>query len=150
METLKSYKIKVPSDIHNIGNMVGGVIGYLEDSYGVMEESTVFELKVILNELFLNAVKHGNKNDPSKRVKVTAGLTKDECVYVLIEDEGEGYDCRCTYAASWDVLQADVDCCDMKETGRGLIIVRSLCDKICFNKRGNKVVIVKKLCKCHK
>jgi len=93
----------------------------------------------------LNAIKHGNNEDSSKYVSVTAGLTRDGSAYILIEDEGEG--CNCKFVVDSNHIGQDVDLCDMKETGRGLKIVGCICERMKFNSKGNKVVVLKKLCK---
>ena len=60
-----------------------------------LDDCVKFELKVILNELILNAIKHGNKNEFSKKVKISVSISKSGYVFFLIEDEGEGYDYKC-------------------------------------------------------
>jgi len=109
-----------------------------------LNECDLFEVKVILNELILNAIKHGNKEDDKKFIKICAGLKNQRDLFIVIEDSGEGYDYN-------DVLAIPVctgseqEICDLKETGRGLLIVKNLCDKIKFNKKGNKVIVVKSI-----
>ena len=146
METLRIYSAKIPSNIKNVHDIVSDIMCCMQNSYGMLEECIIFELKVILNELILNAIKHGNKEDSAKYVNITAGLTRDESAYILIEDEGEGCNCKYMVDSNYTTGQ-DVDLYDMKETGRGLHIVGCLCERIKFNSRGNKVVVLKKLCK---
>ena len=50
------------------------------------EQSNLF---VALDEAFVNAVKHGNKFDAQKIVRVSADVSNDEAKFT-IEDEGEG------------------------------------------------------------
>ncbi|MEP6788250.1 MAG: ATP-binding protein, partial [Acidobacteriota bacterium] len=52
------------------------------------EQSNLF---VALDEAFVNAVKHGNKFDAQKLVRITAEVSKQEAKFT-IEDEGEGFD----------------------------------------------------------
>ena len=86
-----------------------------------------------------NAIKHGNKEDNKKQVKIRVGVC-ESIVYFIIEDEGEGFANKCP------VQQDSIsDLCDLKENGRGLTIVNNLCDKVKYNIRGNKVVVLKKL-----
>ena len=49
METLRIYSAKIPSNIERVHDTVSDIIGCIQDSYGIMNECTVFELKVILN-----------------------------------------------------------------------------------------------------
>jgi len=112
--------------------------------YGAIEECTLFELKVILNELILNAIKHGNKNDCSKYVKILAGLTKNDNAVVLVEDSGTGFDYNYILNEIEKCCELD-DICNMKETGRGILIVKKLSNGMKYNYKGNRVIISKKL-----
>lgn len=148
MKTCKLYNATVPSDINNVCHIVMDIIMYFQEYLGALQEDCIFEFKVILNELIINAMRHGNKGVESKQVHIAAGISEKGYVFIIIEDQGEGYDYRrllhkqCCFS---DVLDTDV--CDMKETGRGIMIVKSLCDCIKYNKKGNKVVVLKKVSK---
>ncbi|MCX7749426.1 MAG: ATP-binding protein [Clostridia bacterium] len=144
MKALKLYSIKMLSRIENLSLTVNDIINCLQDCCGDFEECALFELKVILNELMINAIKHGNKEDASKTVKVDFGVFKDRYVFFIIEDEGLGYNYECICENNKN-RQDFCDLPDMKETGRGILIVKNLCEKMKFNKRGNKVIVVKKL-----
>ncbi len=43
-----------------------------------------------ISELIANAIKHGNKKDINKKIKVWYILNK-KCAHLIIEDEGEGF-----------------------------------------------------------
>ena len=53
-----------------------------------IKEINLLEQQV--SELIKNAVKHGNKNDMDKKVKVWYSFTQDTA-HVVVEDEGEGF-----------------------------------------------------------
>ena len=144
MLKLKKYNTLIPSDINCICATISGIISFLEESNGPIDECIVFELKVIFNELILNAIKHGNKCEASKTVKLTAGISKDGYVFFLVEDEGDGYDYQCLIQNNKDI-RGMIDLCDLKDTGRGILIVSKLCERMKFNVRGNKVIVMKKL-----
>lgn len=144
MKALEIYKCSMPSSIDRICYIIKDIINYLEGLCGEIDPDTLFEIKVVLNELLLNAIVHGNKKDYNKAVRVTVALGKSNDVYFIIEDEGGGYDCRCTIdSARENMCTSGV--VDMKETGRGMVIVESLCEKVRFNKKGNRVVAIKSL-----
>src|SRR4051794_24385545 len=46
-----------------------------------------FDVRLILEEAVVNAVKHGNRNDPSKIVRVRFHVTPEQ-VLLEVEDEG--------------------------------------------------------------
>ncbi len=43
-----------------------------------------------ISELVKNAVKHGNKKDPEKKVRIWASFSRDHA-HLIVEDEGEGF-----------------------------------------------------------
>ena len=73
-----------------------------------------------------------------------AGITANGYCYFVIEDEGDGFTKYDNQSCCTGIVDID-DLYNLKESGRGILIVNSLCDKVKFNKRGNKVVILKKV-----
>lgn len=146
---MKSFNTRIPCDIQQVGQVVGYILHNLDDRYGKLDECVSFELRLILNELVLNAIKHGNKCDIGKSVKISVGMLKDHHVVLAVEDEGEGYDYSTVYSCTGvtDCILDEDDIFSMKETGRGMLLVKNLCDRIKFNKKGNRVIILKKVCK---
>ncbi len=142
MKSLGFYSNLVPSTINSIRIVVEELISSLQCKCGQLNESVLFELKVILNELLINAIRHGNMEDESKSVKINAGIGTHGKLYIVIEDEGCGYD----YVHTCDRLKAfceEPQPSDMTESGRGILILRSLCDKVKVNSKGNKIAILK-------
>ncbi len=132
-----TYIINNPVDVSDTVTLI---LDYISLGHCVCED-VIFEIKVILNELIVNAVQHGNNCNDSKHTYVTFKII-DNYLYVSVMDEGSGFNHTKTA-----LINNDLDCvnnlyCDH---GRGLVIVRQLCDKIKFNKCGNKVAIIKNL-----
>lgn len=144
MITSKIYSSTIPSDIQYVSKAVTDIISSIEKACGRLDECIAFEFKVVLNELLINAIKHGNCEDAGKCVKITVCITKDNYACLVVEDEGEGYDLNHLMEANKNFVYTDDICC-FKETGRGMLIVENLCDKLKLNKKGNKVLVVKKL-----
>ena len=143
MNKLELFSCRIPGDINCVAGAADDVLCYLTNVYGEMSECTLFELRVVLNELILNAVKHGVKGDKSRFIDIKAGITRDKSVLLLIEDDGDG----CNYNEVMKNTDSNyyIDLCDMKETGRGILIVKNLCEEVRFNKKGNRVLVKKKL-----
>ena len=97
------------------------------------EQSNLF---VALDEAFVNAVKHGNKFDARKLVRVTAEVSRDEARFT-IEDEGEGFD----VANIPDPLDPENL---FKTSGRGVLFIYNIMDEVKYNDRGNRLTMVKK------
>ena len=144
VNALKVYNCIVPSDIKNVCSVVDNVVSCFGDTYPSISEDILFELKVVLNELFLNAIKHGNKGDSTKCVKLVVDLKREKYIRIFIEDQGEGFNFKSLIEKSKKSIRVN-NFLDMKETGRGILIVDSLCDKITYNKKGNRVLVIKKV-----
>jgi len=97
------------------------------------EQSNLF---VALDEAFVNAVKHGNKFDAQKLVRITAEVSKAEARFT-IEDEGEGFDVN--------NIPDPLDPENLfKTSGRGVLFIYNIMDEVKYNDRGNRLTMVKK------
>jgi serine/threonine-protein kinase RsbW len=83
-----SMKFVIPSDFARSREVQIRILGELEKNH--YHSDCVFAIKLALEEAMINAVKHGNKLDPHKKVYVEAlvGPTQAE---IIIEDEGPGF-----------------------------------------------------------
>jgi serine/threonine-protein kinase RsbW len=104
------------------------------DSLGYPDEN-IRKMKIILTELFANAIYHGNVGNHSKKVTVGHIINKKKVV-VSIMDEGKGFD---PATIPDPTLPENL----VKDCGRGLFIVRSYVDKLEFNGAGTRVTVVK-------
>jgi serine/threonine-protein kinase RsbW len=97
------------------------------------EDSNLF---VALDEAFVNAVKHGNKYDASKLIRISADVSPEEAKFV-IEDEGEGFDVN--------AIPDPLDPANLfKTSGRGVLFIYNIMDEVTYNSRGNRLTMVKK------
>lgn len=87
-------------------------------------------------ELLVNAVEHGNNFDPSKKVIIIIAL-EDNCTKIYIEDQGKGFNWQ-------EKLRGSSSFDGFQERGRGICLAKIFCDDLIYNKKGNKVCIVKK------
>ena len=97
----------------------------------------LFAVHMALEESISNAVRHGNKEDPAKKVQVEMRLSADH-FWARICDEGPGF------------CPADVpDCCapERREIpgGRGLTLMQAFMTLVQYNDRGNCVTLEKRL-----
>ncbi|NOR75398.1 MAG: hypothetical protein GQ525_09580 [Draconibacterium sp.] len=84
-----------------------------------------------ISEAVVNSIKHGNKNDISKQVFITANFV-EKVLKIKIKDEGEGFILK-------DV-KSPIDNSNIKnETGRGIHIIKTLSHSIKYNKKGNSI-----------
>jgi len=130
----EKIEFELPSDLA----LMNGVLEFLQERVAKLglirpERSNLF---VALDEAFVNAVKHGNKNDLTKLVKITAELSPKEASFT-VEDEGEGFDIR-------EIPNP----CDpenlFRTSGRGVLLIYNIMDEVEYNAQGNRVKMVKR------
>jgi serine/threonine-protein kinase RsbW len=136
-----SVRLDFPSSL-DLLDLVHGVSEQLGKAAG-LDEDALHWLNVAVRECVINAISHGNGNDPDKRVHLEFATFEDGAgpgVSVRVRDEGHGFDPG-TLA----------DCCApeniLKSSGRGIFLIRSFMDKMEFRRApegGMEVVMVKR------
>lgn len=129
------YQIIIPSDLEKI-KKVEKVTENIAD-YMKFPEDDKDSLAIAVTEIVGNAITHGNKKDPNKNVTVDFDY-KDDTIKVTVQDEGGGFDV--------DDIDNPLDPENLlKESGRGIFIVRALMDKVEFlkTKTGSAVRLTK-------
>jgi len=130
----EKIEFELPSDL----SLMNGVLQYLLERVSRLglikpERSNLF---IALDEAFVNAVKHGNKSDPRKLVRITAELSPKEACFT-VEDEGDGFN-----------IQEIPDPRDptnlFKSSGRGVLLMYNIMDEVEYNAQGNRVKMVKR------
>lgn len=150
--TILDYKIRYVDLVENVADLLENiefelpsavslmhiVLDYLMkrvEKLGVIkpEESNLF---VALDEAFVNAVKHGNKYDSNKLVRISATVSKEEAKFT-VEDEGEGFDVK--------NIPDPLDPQNLfKTSGRGVLFIYNIMDEVSYNDRGNRLTMVKR------
>ncbi len=128
-----SHSMVVESRTSAIVGVCEQILSKLEDN-GFSKED-IFAVHLALEEAFLNAVKHGNKMDSAKRVKIDYSVGSDK-VEISMTDQGDGFEPEAV---------ADPRCGESlyKPEGRGLLLMNSYMDVVGFNERGNSVHMVR-------
>lgn len=101
--------------------------------YKFISELEAIGIKVILRELLMNAVVHGNKSKRELLVKCTIEHLGDKAFKISVEDEGRGFD----YGS---VVDDDQDYQHHRK-GRGYLLINRICDRIRFNEKGNRITV---------
>lgn len=118
----------ISSDLYKVKSILDGIISEVDRI--ICDESIIFDVKLILNELIINSIVHGNKQDECKIVNVYLAI-QDELIRIEVTDEGTGIDYNID----------EYDPMDLKIGGRGLVIVDGLSDELYIEK--NKVISIK-------
>jgi serine/threonine-protein kinase RsbW len=134
----KAVREKIDLELPSELTLMNAVLEYLLDRVAKLgliklEQSNLF---VALDEAFVNAVKHGNRNDPAKLLRVTAELSAHEAIFT-IEDEGEGFDVRS--------IPDPRDPANLfKSNGRGVLLIYNIMDEVEYSERGTRLKMIKR------
>jgi len=105
-----------------------------------LDEDQLFDVSVAVRESVVNAIKHGNKNDQSKRVVVEFSTVPRDQMTVRVQDQGEGFDPE-------DVPDPLSPENLMKGSGRGILFMRNYMDDVSIGRAqdgGMQVWMMKK------
>lgn len=120
---------KVHSDIKSVRKLIKEILASIEE---IIDSNTFFNTKLILNELMINSVIHGNCEDLNKMIDIKIHINKS-CITIEVSDEGTGVCYEHKTCGEYDFL----------ESGRGLMLVEGLTDKL--NIEGNTVTCIQYL-----
>jgi serine/threonine-protein kinase RsbW len=125
--------IVVDSKPSAIVGVCGKILSDLQSS--CFGQDDIFAVHLAVEEAFINAIRHGNKMDPTKKVKIEYLVGSDK-VEISMTDQGEGFDPQ---AVPDPRLGENL----YKPEGRGLFLISSYMDVVTFNERGNRVRMVR-------
>jgi len=92
------------------------------------DAKTAFNIRIVLSELFSNAFLYGDKQSGNAMIEFKGCFTKDKFVASIINDGGGFAD----NTIEWNTFPSLLE-----ESGRGIKIIKKLCDKLEFRKHGN-------------
>jgi anti-sigma regulatory factor (Ser/Thr protein kinase) len=93
-----------------------------------------FAAELLVREALTNAVVHGCRKDPGKRVRCFLRV-KGRAMLIAIADDGDGFDWHAALRR-----EHDFPAC----SGRGIHILQAYADRIRYNDKGNTVTIIKR------
>jgi serine/threonine-protein kinase RsbW len=105
-----------------------------------LDEEIAHWIELTVSESAINAILHGNRQDPRKYVYLRIG-SNGRTIEVIVEDQGSGFDLA-------DIPDPTADANLMKPGGRGILIIRSFMDEVeltCKEGGGSRLRMVKKL-----
>jgi serine/threonine-protein kinase RsbW len=97
-----------------------------------------------VHETLINAIWHGNKNDPSKSVWLRCEIFSDR-LEIRVRDQGNGYD-------PGRVPDPLKDENLLNSSGRGIFLIRTFMDEYRVESqagKGTEVILIKKLSQNH-
>ncbi|MBA3314385.1 MAG: ATP-binding protein [Planctomycetota bacterium] len=133
MAWVEQFETTIPNDTAAAIEVQERIVSRLEElGYPPRD---VFGCRLALEEALVNAIKHGNDNDPSKSVRVKCCIGA-ESFAIEIEDEGPGFEPQ-------DVPDPTAEENLEKPSGRGIMLMRAFMTRVDYQGRGNRVLLEK-------
>lgn len=124
----------IPTDLQAARQVAENILGQAQ-ARGYADD-VCFAIRLAIEEALSNAVKHGNRFDPCKKITVKASVG-GETMSVCIADEGAGFD---PAFVPDPTAEENIE----KPSGRGIMLMRAYMDQVSFNDRGNEVRMLKR------
>jgi len=127
-----STRVSISSDLSEIYSLEDRII--LEVGNSGYDESSVFAVRLALDEALINAYRHGNCEDREKQIQVEYEITRQQ-VSVAVEDEGEGFNKK-------GLPDPRRGARLMEQSGRGVFLIRQFMSSVRFNEKGNRIELL--------
>lgn len=131
-------EVKLESDLKNVE--VAEEIARRVSATAGFDEDDQHKIDMAVHETVINAIWHGNKNDPSKHVWLRFQILGDR-LEIRIRDQGVGFDPN-------QVLDPLADENLLSVSGRGIFLIQTFMDEYRVEKIagcGTEVILVKRL-----
>lgn len=138
IDAVRDLREKIEFEVPSYVSLMHDILDYLMkrvEKSGVVNPETS-NLFVALDEAFVNAVKHGNKFNSEKLVRITVEVSKEEARFT-IEDEGEGFNVN-------EIPDPRNPENLFKTSGRGVLFIYNIMDEVTYNERGNRLTMIKR------
>lgn len=126
---IDSIQIQIPSLPENI-RIVESFIDNAKEEYE-LNDDIYGNIMIAVTESVNNAIIHGNKSDKKKNVHLKLALQKSQITFT-VEDEGAGFDFN---SLTDPTLPENLT----KPGGRGIFLMRNLCDEVSFKNQGTTI-----------
>lgn len=125
--SLPSQQLELESSLKSI-EIVEMLIGLVKEKHDIPEENFT-EIWIALNEALTNAIKHGNKYDPNKKVCLTFETKEERYLCFTVKDQGCGFDpTKLPDPTSPKYIE--------EPNGRGVFLIQKLADQVVFSNNG--------------
>jgi len=120
MSSANEFEVTIPNDLKYM-TVLENLLQDLMDLGGYPQEERD-NTWLAFHEAVVNAIVHGNQNDPEKKVKVTMAINP-ESVRLSIEDQGSGFELE-------QVKNCTIDCNRLEVSGRGIFLMQHYMDEV--------------------
>ena len=124
------FEVSLAADVSAISPVVTWVMRMVSElDYASGKE---FEIEMALREALANAIVHGCKADPSKKVECSVTGERDQGIVIVVRDPGNGFDPKSIPSPTEDAnLHSD--------HGRGILLISKLMDEVKHERNGTVI-----------
>lgn len=126
---MEKISIQIPSMPENI-RIVESFIDNAKEKFHITDD-LYGNIMVAVTESVNNAIKHGNSSDKNKLVNISLFI-EPKLLKFVVEDQGAGFDPE---SLPDPTLPENIS----KPDGRGIFLMRNLCDDLVFSNEGRVV-----------
>ncbi len=126
---MNEIQIQIPSLTENI-RIIESFIDNAKEKYS-LDDDIYGNIMIAVTESVNNAILHGNRNDSKKNVTLRLILDNSQIKFI-VSDQGVGFD----YHSLPDPTSPENL---NKPGGRGIFLMKHLCDEVHFNDDGRQV-----------
>ncbi|MGL5254871.1 MAG: ATP-binding SpoIIE family protein phosphatase [Brevinema sp.] len=128
----KSHTLSISSTLMEADIAITKITGYLQKEAN-LNPRVYWRIHTAFYEALLNAVVHGNRYNTQRKVQIHYRIFPD-IISIRVRDEGIGF--------NPDTLANPLDEGNVfTQYGRGITMIRTLTDKIKFNRKGNEILL---------
>lgn len=117
----------------------------IENALKQLNVSDIELLWIALTEGINNAWLHGNKKNKDKKILLTIKSIRNKRIIFRIKDQGNGYSGNEQVKKFIGNVDQEFDKRMFDESGRGLLIMMKVFDKVIYNQQGNELFLVKNI-----
>jgi serine/threonine-protein kinase RsbW len=127
------FESTIPADVKEISPVAEGVMAIVKQMGCAAGRE--FEVETALREALANAIVHGAKKDPTKRVQFCVSCDESRGMLIVVRDPGAGFD---PTSIPTPVLGQEL----FSTHGRGIYLINQLVDEVRFEKGGTEIHMV--------
>jgi serine/threonine-protein kinase RsbW len=137
-------------DAHRLNRRLSAVIAADADAIALFADQVMdllrerdvvdgkeFEIELALREALANAVLHGCKSDPAKRVECTVACEEPGGILIIVRDPGKGFD---PLNVQSPLLAENI----LVDHGRGIFLMNMLMDEVRWERGGTEIHLRKR------
>jgi serine/threonine-protein kinase RsbW len=124
------FEVSLHADVATISPVVTWVMRLVSElDYAAGKE---FEIEMALREALANAILHGCKSDPTKKVECSVTADRERGILIVVRDPGQGFD------PSSVPLPTD-GASLISDHGRGIYLINQLMDEVKHERNGSEI-----------